>query len=109
MKFIALEFEFGESEESPLILSISESPNGDIWVGTKDLGLFIWRKSDQISGDFSLVRSRADESFATSTVYEIRFDDDGTGWCSTQSGIVNSGFGWVFYFAIQRVRRVARI
>ena len=62
-EFIALDFEFGESEESPLILSISESPNGDIWVGTKDLGLFIWRKSDQISGDFNLVRSRADESF----------------------------------------------
>lgn len=88
-KFYALDFSFLQSKETPLILSISESGNGDIWIGTKDLGLFIWKKSDRVRGDFSLERSLSNANFSTSTVYAIRFDDNGDAWCSTQSGIVN--------------------
>jgi ligand-binding sensor domain-containing protein/two-component sensor histidine kinase len=94
--FISLNFKFADAEETPLIFSISESPSGDIWIGTKDLGLFIWRKHDQTIGNFNLVRSRANVDFANSTVYEIQFDDDGNAWCSTQSGIVNLDSHGVF-------------
>ena len=51
-RFIPLALIFGGLADSPLILSISQSPQGDLWIGTKDQGLFIWRKSDQISGNF---------------------------------------------------------
>ena len=63
-KFSALEFEFLDSKEPPLILSISESSTGDIWIGTKDHGLFIWKYSDRIRSDFTLVRSRSNINFS---------------------------------------------
>lgn len=87
-QFNRLKLNFGGLAKVPLILSISQSPDGDIWIGTKDQGLFIWRKSNQISGQLDLENITKHSDFILSTLYAIQFDDDDYGWGSTQSGIV---------------------
>ena len=87
--FSVLNFKFPDSKEPPLILSISENASGDIWIGTKDHGLFSWNYSNRTRGDFTLSKSQSDIGFSSSTIYAIQFDSIGNAWCSTQSGIAN--------------------
>ena len=85
--FALLNLNFGKENPSPLILSASENDNGDIWIGTKDQGLFIWRKQAQLTSDMSLEYVSANIFGSISTIYGIQFDTSGDAWCSTQSGI----------------------
>jgi ligand-binding sensor domain-containing protein/two-component sensor histidine kinase len=88
-QFRAIDLTFDEAKESPLILSISQNGNGDLWIGTKDQGLFVWKKADQIRGNLGLEKPESNTNFSNSTIYGIQFDEDGNAWCSTQSGIFN--------------------
>ncbi len=86
--FQTLAFDFKTRVISPTILSFAQSQNGDIWIGTKDNGLFIWTKKDQLNSN-AVVRSIEQSNIRRfSTIYAIQIDDQGDLWCSTQNGLV---------------------
>ena len=89
--FLPINFRYGSDPSPPFILSISESSDGSIWIGTKDQGLFIWSREAQAEGDLVLENSLGPKDGNFTTIYAIQFDEDGYGWCSTQSGVMKIG------------------
>jgi two-component sensor histidine kinase len=87
-RFNLLELKFENSARPPMILSLSQSSNGDIWVGTKDQGLFIWPVENHKADSHNLRRVNQDGEMPPSTIYAIEFDREGNAWCSTQQGII---------------------
>ena len=87
-RFLPINIDFKDSTRPPFILSISQNNNEDVWIGTKDQGLFIWRKEAQLIDSPLLFKVGNGRPDSPSTVYEIQFDDDGNAWCSTQDGLV---------------------
>ncbi len=86
--FYPLKFDFGTGGGDPFVLSLSQSKNDDIWIGTKDRGLFIWRHREQKIKSLKLEHVSIDRDHSLTTVYEIQFDSEGHAWCSTQSGVL---------------------
>ncbi|MEM1155458.1 MAG: triple tyrosine motif-containing protein, partial [Pseudomonadota bacterium] len=83
-----LEFFVGERSVNPLIVSMSESANGDLWIGTKEHGLFIWPAADRFDGTHTIRQSDLLSDSNHFTIYAIEFDKLGYAWCSTQAGII---------------------
>ncbi|MEP5567065.1 MAG: triple tyrosine motif-containing protein [Halioglobus sp.] len=87
-KFSPVELRFPQGVDSPLLLSIAESASGDIFIGTKSHGIFVWTKESQ-NLSITEVRQFGDSlHLAESSIYGIMFDTDDNLWCSTQSGIL---------------------
>ena len=84
-KFISLDF--GTPEKRPRILSALESQEGNIWLGTKDHGLFLWTREDQELDIFQLREIEGSSELEYSTINGIQEDEQGNLWCSTQDGI----------------------
>ncbi|MEM8659882.1 MAG: two-component regulator propeller domain-containing protein [Pseudomonadota bacterium] len=82
------EFLVGDSRVSPLILSVSENASGDIWIGTKEHGLFIWPAADRFDGTHTVRQSDLLSDSNAFAIYAIEFDKFGYAWCSTQAGII---------------------
>ncbi|MEH6585279.1 MAG: triple tyrosine motif-containing protein [Halioglobus sp.] len=82
------ELEFPIEASSPLFLSINESRDGNLLIGTKDHGIFIWKGSDRDQGLSQVHRFTDHIDLTATTVYGILFDDQHNVWCSTQQGIV---------------------
>ncbi|MEM6581736.1 MAG: two-component regulator propeller domain-containing protein [Pseudomonadota bacterium] len=82
------EFLLGDRKVKPLILSIAENANGDLWIGTKEHGLFIWPAADRFEGNHTLRQSNLLSNSNDFTIYAIEFDKRGYAWCSTQDGII---------------------
>ncbi|MEM8562768.1 MAG: triple tyrosine motif-containing protein, partial [Pseudomonadota bacterium] len=82
------EFLVRNRKVNPLILSISQNANGDIWIGTKEHGLFIWPVADRLNGIFTIRQSNLVSDSKDFTIYAIEFDENGHAWCSTQAGII---------------------
>lgn len=82
-----VEVEFGPTETGPLVLGINEDRLGNIWIGTKDQGLFLWERLSQIRNGAPHSIARLD-ALKYDTVYGIELDHLGNLWCSTQNGIV---------------------
>ncbi|MEJ2531608.1 MAG: triple tyrosine motif-containing protein [Halioglobus sp.] len=87
-QFQLLDFDFQGHTDSPVIMTIKKSPTGDIWVGTKDHGLFIWKISDQKQGNLTLKHVRNIIGSNHLTIYAIEFDYEKNAWCSTQFGLI---------------------
>lgn len=87
-RFSLLPFDFGLSPNKIVVFSVAEDRDGNIWLGTKDHGLFRWTKSNQISRDFRLDHFGKSTALEYSTIYGIEPDFKGNLWCSTQNGIV---------------------
>ena len=87
-RFSLLKIRFDDVGLKPVILSLQQSENGDLWIGTKDHGLF--RLSQNIEFDTSLLLDKiaGDAGFDTASIYGLEIDSQENIWCSTQSGIV---------------------
>jgi len=83
----ALELLFRKDKIQPVILSLAQNQNGDVWIGTKDQGLFIWHLREEYPGAIQLVYASGNARLPSSTIYAIEFDDAGFAWVSTTSGI----------------------
>ncbi|MBK6738972.1 MAG: hypothetical protein IPG64_14340 [Haliea sp.] len=84
---VPLEFKLGGKH--PLIYSLSQNSNDDILIGTKDHGLFLWTRSQQLRNEFELQPFGDREILDYSTIYGIELDSEGNVWCSTENGIIN--------------------
>lgn len=72
---------------SPLLLSLSQDADRNIYIGTKDRGLYKWSYRDQTLGN-SNAKSFGDQAHTTGlTIYGMLFDRAGRMWCSTQEGV----------------------
>tara|TARA_B110000503_G_scaffold34913_1_gene57056 strand:+ start:10010 stop:13123 length:3114 start_codon:yes stop_codon:yes gene_type:complete len=87
-QFVEQLFQFPLERVRPVIYSFGQAENHDIWIGTKDHGLFLWREIDQIENKSHVTRARGGVGLATSTIYGIEIDSEGNLWCSTQNGII---------------------
>lgn len=87
-EFHEISFDYGLTDSNPLIYSIAQSINYDILIGTKDYGLYVWRRKDQLNGTFELQPPPLESGLKSSTIYAIEVDSSGNLWCSTQNGIV---------------------
>ena len=87
-QFVEQLFEFPLERVRPVIYSFGQADNHDIWIGTKDHGLFLWRQIDQIENKFHVTRARGGVGLSTATIYGIEIDSEGNLWCSTQNGVI---------------------
>jgi len=72
----------------PLIWSMAESPNGDLWLGTIFHGIYLWPSAGVASLDASKIEPIISESSPVRTIYAVQIDDQGMIWCSTNMGLV---------------------
>jgi ligand-binding sensor domain-containing protein/two-component sensor histidine kinase len=87
-QFSEKHFEFDLGGKKPTIYSFAQAANDDIWIGTKDHGLYIWSREDQVKDLPHLKPAKGGVGLPTSTIYGIEIDSEGNLWCSTQNGIV---------------------
>jgi ligand-binding sensor domain-containing protein/two-component sensor histidine kinase len=86
--FSLLNFDLGANEKALNIFSLAEDKAGNLWLGTKDHGLFLWSSADQEAVRYNLEPVSRDTDLQHSTIYGIEPDQSGNLWCSTQNGIV---------------------
>ncbi len=82
-----LELSFHKEKAWPVILSMSQNANGDVWIGVKDLGLYIWSIGEGASKDGQPKLVAGNSDLPSSTIYAIEFDKEGNAWVSTTGGI----------------------
>ena len=86
--FAPIEITFGQELVAPMILSLKQDSEGDIWIGTKDHGLYLWSKQVGQESNSPMIISAGGDQLLTDAIYSIEIDQIGNVWCSTQSGIV---------------------
>jgi ligand-binding sensor domain-containing protein/two-component sensor histidine kinase len=86
-KFEQLIFDFQLGGIEPLIYAIRQTDSNEILIGTKDHGLFIWRRESQDRIE-SVLQPVYESGLTTATIYGIELDSARNLWCSTQNGIV---------------------
>ncbi|MBT4522818.1 MAG: hypothetical protein HOC23_22695 [Halieaceae bacterium] len=82
-----LDLRFGDRNQPVTIHSITQNANGDIWIGTKDSGLYIWTHKNQASGNLDLISLGGEPSLPSDTIYAIVFDSMNDAWVSTARGL----------------------
>jgi ligand-binding sensor domain-containing protein/two-component sensor histidine kinase len=83
----SLELLFPDSLKSTVILSLTEDRHGNIWIGTKDKGLFIWHTGNDLLQNFDIETATGNNELPSSTIYAIEIDIEGATWVSTTNGI----------------------
>jgi len=86
--FAPIELAFGQDLVAPMILSLKQDSEGDIWIGTKDHGLYLWSKQVGQENSSPKIIPVGGDQLLTDAIYSIEIDQIGNIWCSTQSGIV---------------------
>ncbi|RLA49735.1 MAG: hypothetical protein DRR42_15040, partial [Gammaproteobacteria bacterium] len=71
----------------PIIWSMAESPNGDLWLGTIYHGLFFWQKDNLTRGDTTKIERVLDNPVNVHTIYAIQVDNLGYAWFSSNQGL----------------------
>lgn len=79
---------FGLGGKSPVIYSFAQTATDDILIGTKDHGLFLWKRENQVSSDMNVQPFGVRQALNYSTIYGIEPDSEENVWCSTENGIV---------------------
>jgi ligand-binding sensor domain-containing protein/two-component sensor histidine kinase len=72
---------------SPLLLSLSQDADKNIYIGTKDRGLYRWSYNDRRLGNPRATSFGEQAHTAGLTIYGMLFDRSGRMWCSTQEGV----------------------
>ena len=91
--FDTIEFHFEGNSQRPIILSINQSNSGELWLGTKDQGLYVWTTANQRKGGTNLLKVGLSDELSSTTIYGIEFDSAGNSWCSTQDGLLKLDSG----------------
>lgn len=73
--------------QPPMILSLEKSPHGEIFVGTKDHGLFTWKEPDFDNIDLKLTRYLSSSDLNDITIYGMEIDTSDNLWCATEQGV----------------------
>jgi two-component sensor histidine kinase len=76
-----------ENGKAPVLVSAAKNIDGDIWLGVKDMGLYIWRNNEFYRNTAKLDALPGNKNLPSTTIYAIEFDDEGFAWVSTTSGI----------------------
>ena len=87
-KYRKIPLEFDLMDTTPLIYSFGQTASGDILIGTKDHGLFLWSRQSQLSSSMNAQSFGERGDLKYSTIYGIEVDLVGGVWCSTENGIV---------------------
>ena len=87
-KFLKLDKSFQGVEDTPFILSMAEDVKGNIWVGTKDNGIFRWDNNQRYEHQVELERLQGHKRLEDISVYGIEADGAGNIWISTQNGLI---------------------
>jgi two-component sensor histidine kinase/sugar lactone lactonase YvrE len=90
-EFRRINFDFGEQDTKIVVLSINQNSKGEIWIGTKDKGLYIWKPEHISSDHIPLKKSYGSSRLEHSSIYGIEFDSVGQAWVSTHDGIIKLG------------------
>jgi two-component sensor histidine kinase len=72
----------------PLFWSVGESENGDLWLGSKLQGLFLWRVN-RLTGRYPDKIKPLTQHMKNLTIYALEIDGQGNVWMSTNSGLLN--------------------
>ena len=86
-KFFPIDLENNAEKSSPQVLSMAQSPNGDLWIGTKDRGLIALKK-DSDGKTFTQNIIDSDSVIRQAVIWAIEFDHGGHAWLSTTEGIM---------------------
>jgi ligand-binding sensor domain-containing protein/two-component sensor histidine kinase len=74
--------------ETTQVLAIREDASGNLWLGSQNTGLILWRDGDRRNGLNVFTRIKTKPKLPSSTVYAIENDDAGALWLSTTNGLV---------------------
>ncbi len=86
-KFRNISLRFPSKIGRPQLFSINGDIDGNVFLGTKNHGIFTWKNSS-LQSEILSVRRFGKSSYSQATIYGILFDEDGNLWCSTQLGIL---------------------
>ncbi|CAA0097051.1 putative sensor histidine kinase pdtaS [Halioglobus japonicus] len=87
-KYQRVSLKFGLGKKRPTLYSFAQTSNDDILIGTKDHGLFLWSRENQLKDKVKVEPFGIQAPLRNSTIYGIEIDSEGGVWCSTESGIV---------------------
>jgi ligand-binding sensor domain-containing protein/two-component sensor histidine kinase len=82
-----LNIEFKNNRSPPLVLSINQHENGEIWIGTKGQGLYILSANFASELRPTARSAHGNDQIPSNTIYAIEFDRHQNGWLSTTHGI----------------------
>jgi ligand-binding sensor domain-containing protein/two-component sensor histidine kinase len=86
-EFHSIDLEKIGAKSTVLVLSMGQSPNGDLWIGTKNNGLIVL--NSHLEGrTFSRVKIDPHSAMQHVVAWAIEFDTDGNAWLSTTEGIM---------------------
>jgi ligand-binding sensor domain-containing protein/two-component sensor histidine kinase len=74
--------------ESTQILAIREDDAANVWLGTQNAGLILWKGEDRRAGKNIFTRVNTEPSIPGLTIYAIEVDAAGAVWLSTTNGLV---------------------
>ena len=86
--FRKLNFQFPNAKETPVILSLREDRAGNIWIGTKDKGIFMWPRHQNNSDQIRLIKIKNLGPLENVSVYGIEQDQFNNIWLSSQRGLI---------------------
>jgi ligand-binding sensor domain-containing protein/anti-sigma regulatory factor (Ser/Thr protein kinase) len=89
--FTRLDTSFEDATAPLVILSIKEDNRGNIWLGTKDQGIFLWEKYQNNERTINLQKQHINDQYSHASIYGIETDKIGNIWTSTQSGLIKLG------------------
>lgn len=86
--FREIQLNFPSPASTPLLLSLTESSSGVLYLGTKDDGIYISSDSLIESDKIDLQRFGATTETSSTTIYGMLIDEEEKLWASTQQGII---------------------
>ena len=86
--FSPLKLGYEDKHIYPTILSIAQSKRGNIWIGTKDHGIFLQSQLIASNSHPSSPLKDFGSKLAGITAYSIEFDSNDHAWISTTNGLL---------------------
>ncbi|WP_165954163.1 triple tyrosine motif-containing protein [Seongchinamella unica] len=86
-KFEQIDLDFGMHRENPILLSMAESKEGQLLLGTKSHGIYLLEEAPGVGETVQVKHFSDDRVLKSSTIYGMVRDAESNIWCSTQNGI----------------------